>query len=413
MMEMKIPPTRRLFWEDPMCERFTSEVLAVEERGEEGARIALAGTAFYPEGGGQPADEGRLGEAEVTDVQEEAGVVWHLVDRPVKVGGELEGVIDWHRRWDHMQQHSGQHLLSRIVMRDFGAQTRGFHMGADEVTIDVTGELEPNQLSLAESRANALIDEDLPIAARLVGWDDPAVATARKKPPEGIEEVRLVEIAGLDTVPCGGTHVPSTGRIGGLHILSSGGRRVHGLQRIAFLCGGRLRRDYARLERLSSGLTLLLTTSPEQFAERFEDLQEQNRELKREVTELRSALVPLRALALLEAAERVGPARVVLARLDDLPAEALPALAADLAARPDVVVLLGAVLSGAGRLVFARGSDVPADMGALLKEVVRMLGGGGGGAPEHASGGGPQGEALDLALTTAFEQLRAVLIPTS
>jgi len=404
-----LPPTRRFFWEEPLRERFEAEVLSVEVSQAEGIQVVLDQTAFYPEGGGQPADEGRLGEAEVTDVQEQDEVVWHLLDRRLQVGERVEGVIDWGRRWDHMQQHSGQHLLSRVLMRDFEAETRGFHLGADEVTIDLTVELTPEQLALAEARVNALIDDEIPITARLVARDDPAIERARKRPPEDVTEVRLVEIEGLDTVPCGGTHVPSTARIGGLHILSTGGRKVHGLHRIAFICGGRLRRDYARLERLTSGLSLLLTTAPEQFGERFEDLQEQNKDFKRDVTELRSALVPLRAAVLLEAAEKAGAARVVTARVDDLPPETLPALAAALSAHSDVVVLLGAEVGGAGRLVFARGEEVKADMGALLRDAARILGGGGGGAPDYASGGGPQGEELDTALTATRKSLIAQL----
>lgn len=391
-----------------MLAHFEATVLGVEDLGEEGAGIVLDRTAFYPEGGGQPADEGTLGEMEVYDVQEREGRIVHLADRALPVGEQVAGSIDWNRRWDHMQQHTGQHLLSRIVLEEFGAETRGFHLGGEASTIDVSVDLEDSQLALAEARANAVINADHPVTTRIVDRDDPAVRRARRVPPE-TASFRLVEIEGVDAVPCGGTHVPSTARVGGIHILAAGGGRAHGMQRIAFVCGGRLVRRFAELDRLACEISRALTTEPERFLERFEDLQSQNRDLMREVAELREAVVPLRARALLESAERIGAARVVVARIDDLPPETLPSMASALTAEPDVVALLGAEVAGAGRVVFARGEGVEADMGALLGEAARLMGGGGGGAPHHAAGGGPQGQALDLALTSSLERLRELM----
>jgi len=400
--------TVRLYREDPFLATFTAKVLEVRELEEESWAIVIDRTTFYPEGGGQPADEGRLGEAEVFGVQEEEGIIIHYADRPLEVGEEVEGSIDWERRWDIMQQHTGQHLLSGVLLHDFDAETRGFHVGAEESTIDLSRELGPQDLSLAQARANVLVDADLPVTSHVVDREDPAVKAARRPPPS-VDKVRLVEIEGIDSVPCGGTHVSSTSRIGGIHILSGGSSKAHGLFRISFLCGTRLRRRLAHLDRLVTELSYLLTTSPDDFRERFEDFQEQNRDLKREVTELRTALVPLRTEALLETAESIGPGRVVMTRVDDLPPETLPAIASALTAHSDVVALLGAEVAGAGRLIFARGEGLDLDMEALLGSAAAILGGGGGGAPHHASGGGPQGEALDTALTTALEQVRSLL----
>jgi len=401
--------TVKLYWEDPTLEAFKATVLDVRELDGEGVGVILDRTAFYPEGGGQPADEGRLADAEIFDVQEEDGVIIHHADRPLEMGVEVNGIIDWGRRWDIMQQHSGQHLLSRVVLDDFEAVTRGFHLGLEESTIDLSRELDSGDLSLAQTRANLLIDADVAVISRFVDRDDRAVKVARKPPPEGVEEVRLIEIEGVDSVPCGGTHVPSTSRIGGIHILAGGCSRVHGLLRISFVCGGRLRRRLTFLDRLATELSHKLTTGPEYFLERYEDMEEQSRDLKREITDLRNALLPLRTAALLETAESIGPGRVVLARIDDLPPETLPAIASALTEHSDVVALLGAEVAGAGRLIFARGEGLDLDMGTLLSSAAAILGGGGGGAPHHASGGGPQGEALDTALTTVLEQVRSLL----
>lgn len=400
--------TERLFWDNPFLETFTAKVLDVRNLEDAGAAIVLDRTAFYPESGGQPADEGRLGDAEVLDVQEELGVIVHYTDRSLIVGEEVEGSINWGRRWEIMQQHTGQHLLSRVLLSEFEAQTRGFHLGEEESTVDLSRELSPEELTLVQARANIIMDEDRPVTTRLVDRDDPAVKAARRPPPD-VEKVRLVEIVGLDAVPCGGTHVPSTSRIGGIHILAGGSSKVHSLFRITFLCGNRLRRKLAALDRIANRLTHVLSTGPEEFLDRFDDLQEQNKDLSQELMEMRKALVPLRAAALLEVAEPVGPARVVLSRIDDLPPETLPLLASVLASHPDVVVLLGAEVSGTGRLVFARGESLELDMGALLGESAVILGGGGGGQPEQAFGGGPNGEALDTALTTALDQVKILV----
>ncbi len=403
--------TRKLFWEDPFLDTFTATVLEVREIGEEVWGIILDQTAFYPEGGGQPTDEGRLGEAEVLEVLEEVGVILHVSDQPLEIGSEVEGSIDRGRRRDHMQQHTGQHLLSRVLVDEYGSETRGFHLGEDESTIDLTKELTDGELALVQARANALIDADLPVTARFVDRDDPAVKAARRTPPD-IERVRLVEIGDIEAVPCGGTHMPSTGQIGGIHLLAGGTNKAHGLFRISFLCGDRIRRRLAELDRMTADLSRTLSTSPGSFNERVEDLFEQNRDLQAEISEMRRALIPLRSEALLDSAEKIGAVRVIVARIDDLPPETLLPLASSLTETPDVVALLGARVADTGRLVFARGETPDLDMGALLKEAASILGGGGGGQPDHATGGGPQGEALDMALTGALEQARALLTGT-
>ncbi len=401
--------TAKLYREDPLMETFTATVLEVRELGEDGVGIILDRTAFYPEGGGQPADEGRLGEAEVFDVQEEDGVIVHYADRALKKGSEVEGSLDWQRRWDVMQQHSGQHLLSCVVLDKFGAATRGFHLGEEESTIDLSVDLSDEDLSHTQIRANSLVDLDLPISTRFCGLEDPVVKAARKPPPPGVEEVRLVDIEGVDSVPCGGTHLPSTSMIGGIHILAGGTGRAHGLFRLSFICGGRLRRRLASLDRISAELSVKLTTSPDYFAERFEDMEDQIRDLKREITDLRKALILLRVSALIEGAEQVVSARIVMTRIDDLSPESRPALVSALTVHTDVIALVGAEVSGTGRIIFARGEDFDIDMGAILGEAATMLGGGGGGSPIYATGGGPDGEALDTVLVESLARVRTLL----
>jgi len=404
--------TRKLYWEDSFLDTFTATVLEVREIGEETWGVILDQTAFYPEGGGQPCDEGRLGETEVLEVLEEVGVILHVTDGPLDIGAEVEGSIDRGRRWDLMQQHTGQHLLSRVLVDEYGSETRGFHLGDEDSTIDLTVELTEAELSLVQARANALIDADLAVTARFVDRDDPAVKAARRAPPD-VDLVRLVEIGDIEAVPCGGTHLPSTLRIGGIHLLSGGANRAHGLFRISFICGDRIRRRLMELDRMAAALSRTLSTAPSEFADRVADLFEQNRDLQAEIGEMQRALIPLRVEALKDTAEAIGSARVVMARIDDLPPETLLPLAAALTGEPDVVALLGAGVADTGRLVFARGEAVDLDMSDLLKEAAGILGGGGGGQPDHATGGGPRGEALDVALTGALDSARAGLTAAS
>ena len=220
---------------------------------------------------------------------------------------------------------------------------------------------------------------------------------------------RLVEIGDIEAVPCGGTHLPSTLRIGGIHLLAGGTSRAHGLFRITFICGDRIRRRLVELDRVAADLSRTLSTSPSAFADRVTDLFDQNRDLQAEIGEMQRALIPLRSEALRDTAEEIGAARVITARIDDLPPETLLPLAAALTSESDVVALLGAVVEETGRLVFARGKEVDLDMNSLLNGAATILGGGGGGQPDHATGGGPRGEALDVALTGALEEARTLL----
>jgi len=227
----------RLFYRDPWLSEAEATVVAIEEgsTGSGQARVLLDTTIFYPEGGGQPPDLGFIGRARVVDVQELEGQIWHSVDIPVDAGSsraelEREGLrvgarvhlrIDWQRRLYHMQQHTGQHLLSAVLEQDYGIHTHSFHLGTEYCTIDVSAQ-NPADLPLGEieAKVDRWIERDVPVRVHYCPPEDLSAFRLRKRPPADEAVIRVVEIDGYDWSPCGGTHVDRTGQLRALKILS-------------------------------------------------------------------------------------------------------------------------------------------------------------------------------------------------
>ena len=229
----------KLYYDSAYIKEFEAQVLSCQE-GKKGWEITLSATAFYPEGGGQPADTGLLGNVRVTDVHEKDGQVVHYTDGPLPVGEMVRGVIDWDRRFQHMQEHSGEHLVSGLIHQRFGYDNVGFHMGTDEVTIDFNGVLEWGDLMAIEEKANGMIWENLEISAVYPEKDELDAMEYRSK-KELTGAVRIVSIPGGDVCACCGTHVERTGEIGLVKFLSM----IHykGGVRISLLCGKRAGED--------------------------------------------------------------------------------------------------------------------------------------------------------------------------
>ena len=230
--------TTKLYYEDPFLQGFTAAVTSCEE-GKGGYLVTLDRTAFYPEGGGQPYDTGVLGEAKVLEVHDKNGVITHLCNKPLAVGASVEGKIDWARRFDHMQQHSGEHICSGLICERFRCDNVGFHMGTDIVTIDFNADISWEELMEIEEAANRYICEDHPIDIRFYrGAELDKVEYRSKKPLEG--DVRIVAFPGADCCACCGTHVVRSGQVGLVKFLSV--QKFREGVRIELLCGDRARR---------------------------------------------------------------------------------------------------------------------------------------------------------------------------
>jgi alanyl-tRNA synthetase len=378
--------THRLYYDDSYLQNFEARVVscapAEPVQGEAGTRqaweVLLDQTAFYPASGGQPNDLGKLGEAEVLDVRDEEDDVVHIVDREVPKG-VVPGCVNWPRRFDHMQQHTGQHLLSAMFQERFGLPTVSFHLGADLCTIDLRGS-EPTgeQLLGAQRAANRAIFEDRPVNVRYGTQEQLARLGVRKQVErEGI--LRAIEIESADLQPCGGTHVKSTGQIG--MTLVRGCAKVRQDWRVEFACGARAERlatdDFARLQTLSRALTSALGELPA-AADRL--IAERDAHFK----SLRGALQQLaeaRAVQLYTAAmPGADGTRVIAETLHGAHPELLLPLATEIAKNDRAVALL--VLADSGQLVFAQHPAAGKDLPAILKHVLGQYPGKGGGGKD-------------------------------
>ena len=230
--------TEKLYYADPFAREFTARVLTCEAAGN-GFAVTLDRTAFYPEGGGQPADHGTLGIAAVTDVHEKNGVIFHTCDRPVEIGAAVTGTLDWARRFDHMQQHSGEHILSGLLCARFRCDNVGFHLGADAVTIDFNADISREEAMETQEAANAEVEADLPVEITWPSREELAALDYRSK-KELTGAVRIVTFPGADCCACCGTHVGRTGQVGLIQVLSV--QKFRDGTRLEIVSGGRARR---------------------------------------------------------------------------------------------------------------------------------------------------------------------------
>ena len=268
--------TKRLYYEDAYCREFDARVTGCRE-GKRGWEVTLDQTAFYPEGGGQPADEGTLGEAKVLDVKEGGEEVIHLCDRPLEPGSTVHGTLDWDRRFRFMQQHSGEHIFSGIVHRIFGYDNIGFHMGKDCVTVDFSGMLSEEDIAQVERAANEAVLADLEILEDYPSREELGRLDYRsKKELEG--QVRIITIPGSDVCACCGTHVKRTGQIGPIKAVASEHYKT-GI-RISLQIGWKALEDYEEKHRNIKEISALLSAPPQETAEAVRKLQEQLQELK-------------------------------------------------------------------------------------------------------------------------------------
>jgi alanyl-tRNA synthetase len=388
--------TERLYYKDPALAQFEARVTHVDIL-EGRQNVRLDRTAFYPTSGGQPFDTGTLGGARVIDVvDDEDGDVRHVVEGTLTEGALVEGRVDWTRRFDHMQQHTGQHVLSAAFDALLKARTESFHLGADTATIDLAREVTPQEIVRVEEDANRIVWEDRSVNIRFVDAAE-AAALPLRKPPAREGTLRLIDVEGYDLSACGGTHVARTGAIGIIAV--TGWERFKGGMRVGFVCGGRALRAHRRLRDVVTDGARLLSVMQEEIPSGIERLQAEAKEGRRQVKDLQLKLAGHEAAALAASASD----GVVVAALDGWDPNGLKGIATAIAARPGMVAaLLGGPPPFA--VVLARSADLTTDCGAVLKQLTAKFGGKGGGRPELAQGGGLQGDPKEIA-----DQLRILL----
>ncbi len=377
--------THRLYYTEPYRTSFDAAVVSCEALADR-IELVLDQTTFYPTSGGQPSDRGTIDDAQVLDVVErEDGVVVHVVDRPLLPGGSVHGVVDWARRFDHMQQHTGQHLLSAAFDRLFEVRTESFHLGAASATIDLHRGVTAADIQAAEAEANRIVWEDRPVTVRFVAAEEAARLTLRKDPAR-TGTLRLIDIDDFDLSACGGTHVARAGAIGSIAV--SGWEKFRSGTRVEFLCGSRALGRFREWRTALSAVTARLSVTPSDLALSVERLQAEAKSQQRTMRALQDELATCRARALVERGVAAGDRIVIAEAVDGLDAAGLKALAAAVAAaEPSAAVALFSAVSPA-LAVMARGASVSLDAAAVLKALVARFGGKGGGKPDLAQGGG-------------------------
>ncbi len=393
----------RLYYQDSYLRTFSAHVV---NRGASDGRpfVALDRTAFYPGGGGQPPDTGRLAGVPVLEAREdERGDILHLLAdaaQPLMPGMELTGEIDWPRRFDHMQQHTGQHILSAAFIQATSAETVAFHLGTDYTTIDLNRtDLTAAQVDAAEALANTIVAENRPVVARFVSGEELKRLPLRR-PPKVEGPIRVVQVADFDWSGCGGTHVRSTAEVGLIKVVKVERRGPE--MRVTFLCGGRALADYGRKHRLTQALMERFSAGEGDIMPAIERLDAEAQTLRKALREAEQARALAEAAALWAQAPQRDGIRLVRMVYRDRSAEAVKALSLALQAQARCVALLAWVgPDGQTQLTFASSPGTGADMGALLRSVLMPLGGRGGGRPEWAQGGLPDASQVENALAAA------------
>ena len=400
----------RLYYADSFLASFDAVVtdirLVSRTGGEALWQVALNRSAFYPTSGGQPFDKGNLTatsrtgavlEISIDEVAEdEQGEVWHYTAKPLVAGTAVHAAIDWERRLDHMQQHSGQHLLSAIFSRELGAHTVSFHLGDESSTIDLnSASIAHASLERVERLANEIIAQDPPIIVRTVSRieaESLLAAGQLRKLPERDGDIRLIEIEGVDLNACGGTHLRSTGQIGGLALRST--EKVRQGLRVEFVCGLRAmaaaRRDFKLLTEAAAALSIPASQLPESI----ERLLAETKHAAKERQKMREEIARYEAAELLAGTPVHEGVRIVRRLFADHDGDYIKLLASKLAAGSGTVALLASTQQEPASVVFAHSAELKFSCGELMKSALAEIGLRGGGSPTMAQGQVPR-DALD------------------
>jgi alanyl-tRNA synthetase len=388
--------TERLYYTDCYLREFQARVIRTSPDAQ-GVRVFLDRTAFYPESGGQPADRGTLAGIPLLDVLDEGEEVAHVLANP-PAGEVVQGIIDWNRRFDHMQQHTGQHVLSAAFARTGGYKTVSFHLGADASTIDLDSDrVGGKQIEEAEELANQVIFENRPV--QISFWPSAEAGQMDLRKPTFREgDIRLVEVEEFDLSACGGTHVSRTGAIGLISI-----RKVDhskGLTRVGFVCGGRAlrwaRQDFAILSEAARLFSTGLENVPELITKQAQEL----REAARLRDKLVEDLAELEARQLWQSTPERGGTRVVRRVFEAGEGKKAKMVAHTVAKHAAAIALIG-VKGTPAALFFSQSAGGRADMAAVLKQTLAEFGGKGGGTWDFSQGGGLPEEHLEEALALA------------
>lgn len=394
--------TQKLFLDDSYSTRCEARVFSCVKAGN-GYDVELTQTVLFPTGGGQPHDTGTIGGVNVLDVSEEGERVLHRVDAPLEEGAQVTAELFWPRRFDHMQQHSGEHLLSFAAKELFGAKNVGFHMAASYCTVDLDVQLTAEDVIKLEQRTNELITANLPVELTYVQAEELEQMELRKRAAGLTGTVRIVAMPGGDSCTCCGTHVKQTGEIGALKITAN--EHYKGGERLTFACGGRALIHAQRMQGIVDGLARAFSCKTEDVLTAVDKLQQEYAAVKRELKSAQAKLSGYIAAELLSGAAAVKKKRLVARFLPDYPAAQLRSLALALCEGGNTLALLLAKNGESANYVLCCSEGLGLDMGELAQAVNAATSGRGGGRGILAQGSAK----LDAALEDTVSQLAQYL----
>lgn len=381
--------TIKLYYDNAYQLTFTAKVLKrLIYHGQ--PAVILDQTYFYPTSGGQPHDTGELNGSEVVDVIALDGesMILHLLASTPIGESTITGTVDWSRRFDHMQQHTGQHILSQAFVQQAQSNTESFHLGQDSSTIDLDNiDLTMPQIMEVEKLANHIIWKNRDVNIRYISVNDLGSLSLRKIPVLKEDTLRLIEIADYDLSACGGTHVARTGEVGIIKI--TGIERRGELLRVEFRCGQRALNDYAKKNAIILQLMSDFTTGMDQLNDAIERLRKDFKESQKLVKKLTNDLLNSEAATLIENSKKLGSYSIIKATFENRDLGEMRILAKELVKSRGIVVFLGNA-GNKSHLIFAASVDVNVDMNAILQRVLIEIGPAkGGGTSKFAQGGGP------------------------
>lgn len=400
--------TERLYYEDSYLKKFRAKVLKkikIDNR----PAVVLNETAFYPISGGQPYDKGVIQDVPVVEVVEEGDEIIHILKEELKekINSEVAGKIDWERRFDHMQQHSGQHILSAAFEKLWNADTVSFYLGDEICTLDIMKDnIISEEVKEAEILSNNIVLENKPIKVYFVDQERANELNLRKIPPQK-EDIRIVEIKDFDICACCGTHCGTTGEVGLIKILKWEKRGVK--IRLDFICGKRSLKDYYWKNELIKNISNKLTIKDTELGETVERMLEERKETRKELKEIKEKLQEYEAKRLIdESSIRDDGIRIINKVFEEKNFQEVRGLVQNIINLDNsVVVLAGIKNKGEGaKILFACSRVLEYDMNGLIRETGKFIEGRGGGAPNFAQAGGKKAEGIEDALNFASEHFQ-------
>ena len=400
-----LPNTDLLYQHDAYRTSFEARIVA-RRTVKDSPGVILDATCFYPTSGGQPNDLGTLNGIAVRDVKKDDGDIVHILAEPIDAD-VVKGVIDWPRRYDHMQQHTGQHILSRVMVDLFEAQTLSFHISGDICTIDIDRKPESaDDWELLQDRLHEIVGWNVSVNAYTVQPDEVDALNIRKIPDRD-GPLRIIDIEGVDRTACGGTHCATSGELGVVQITNRRPRKVHGgLYRIEFMCGRRALYDYNKKIDLVREVADVLSVSERDLRKSVSMLMQEKKSSDKAAAVFRGQLLDYEANVLIASIDVTHDMPLLHRVFEGRTQDELRILAQKIISQTSCAVLFGSI-TGKPLLVFARSDEIQMHMGELMREATALVGGRGGGKPNMAMGGGQNADVIQRALAYAVEKIRS------